>query len=60
MNAALPAIQAATRAGWFYWLGDWYTTDLAAVLHLEAPPRWTGTARDLCLAQGLEFAEARP
>jgi hypothetical protein len=53
-------IQAATRAGWFFWLGDWYCCDLAAVLHLEAPPRWTGTARDLCLAQGIAFAEASP
>lgn len=49
--------QRAQAAGWFYWFGDWYSTDVAAIVALEHPPCWRGTARDLCLAHGLAFGE---
>jgi hypothetical protein len=48
-------IDAAQRAGWFFWLGSWFCGDWSAVLTLEAPPVWRGTARDLCLAHGIAF-----
>lgn len=51
--AADSALGAAQAAGWFYWLGDWYSTDLAAILALEHPVVWRGNARDLCLAHGV-------
>jgi hypothetical protein len=49
-------IDAAQRAGWFYWFGYWFCTDSLAILNLEAPHCWRGTARDLCLAQGIPHA----
>ncbi len=50
------AREAAVAAGWIpSWLGDvWYTTDHEAVMALEKPVVWSGTARDLCLSQGIE------
>jgi hypothetical protein len=53
-------IQAARAAGWFYWLGCWWSSDLDAILHREHPPCWRDGARDLCLAYGIEFAEVAP
>lgn len=49
--------RAARRAGWFPWLDYWLHLDTTAVLHLEKPPYWRGSARDLCLAQGITFTE---
>ncbi len=49
------AREAAVAAGWIpSWLGDvWYTTDADGVMALGKPVVWRGTAKDLCLAQGI-------
>ncbi len=48
-------VTAAYAAGWVFILGHWYSTDWEAIACLEHPPRWTGTATDLCLGHGIEF-----
>lgn len=52
----MSAVEAARAAGWVYWLGDWYSTDLVAILMNEQPWCWRDTAHNLCLAQGIEFS----
>lgn len=53
----MTSIEAARSAGWVYFLGFWYSTDILAILNSEHPVRWSGGARDLCLAHGVCFTE---
>lgn len=53
------AVKAAQQAGWFYWAaGYWFSSDVFGVMSGEVPPYWSGTARDLCLARGIEMGES--
>ncbi len=56
----MKAIEAARAAGWWFdpwthWFThDWYSADWNAIAAREHPWRWSGTARDLCLAHGID------
>lgn len=54
----MTSVEAARAAGWFFFMGHWYSSDWDAIFALEHPPRWTGTATDLCLAHGIEHQGA--
>ncbi len=48
--------EAAQRAGWWHLGFDhWLATDSQAILSGYYPIMWRGTARDLCLAHGIDF-----
>jgi hypothetical protein len=50
------AFDAARKAGWIYVGYDtWYTTNFFAVYENVWPIRYRGTARDVCLAHGIDF-----
>ncbi len=54
----MTAIDAARAAGWVYWGFDiWTSTDLESIFNLFHPLKYTGTARDVCLAHGICFTE---
>jgi hypothetical protein len=47
---------AAIAEGWFDWFGYWYFLDpVRFVEEVARPFYFRGTARELCLAQGIEF-----
>jgi hypothetical protein len=48
---------AAARAGWLEWFGIWVFTDIARLDEYDRPAYFQGTARDLCLSQGIDFEE---
>jgi hypothetical protein len=43
--------------GWFEWFGVWLHPFPWETLTMERPPYWNGTARELCLSQGLSTGE---
>lgn len=49
--------RSARAAGWFQWFGTWlHVFPLQSWEHYR-PTHYTGTARDLCLSQGLFTGE---
>jgi hypothetical protein len=48
--------QSAHEDGWFYWLGAWYHC-YPWETGVERPPYIIGTARDVCLLQGLKTGD---
>ncbi len=54
----MKAEKAAAVAGWLGVMGYWFFTDLFRIHEHERPAYFRGTARDLCLSQGIEFDEA--
>lgn len=52
-----PYQRSANQAGWFEWFGVWLHTS-PWESGFERPHYWRGTARDLCLSQGLETGES--
>ncbi len=62
----MTAIDAVIAAGWLFlpgwglWPDSWISTDWEAILNLIHPPRYSGTAREVCLAHGIWFTEPLP
>jgi hypothetical protein len=55
---AAQAERAAARDGWFFWFGVWLHV-FPWEIGFERPAYFDGSARDLCLAYGIETAGER-
>lgn len=56
----ITARAAANHDGWLEVFGLWYFTNIFAEDNHPRPLYWRGTARDLCLAEGIVFDERDP
>jgi hypothetical protein len=49
--------QSAADDGWFFWLGAWFHIYPWETANYERPHYIIGSARDVCLLQGLDTGE---
>lgn len=52
-----PHQRAANAAGWFNWFGTWLHVSPWESWENYRPTHYTGTARELCLSQGILTGE---
>lgn len=49
--------RSALAAGWFQWFGVWYNAQPWNAFEAYQPSHIIGTARDVCLLQGLKTGD---
>jgi hypothetical protein len=57
MSITEHCLSSAHADGWFYWCGVWLHSMPWETLSFERPAYIIGSARDVCLLQGLETGE---